>query len=251
MSLAAAKRNAAVRIEPKPAVHAPARPGAGLDPATAWLTLRTSAAAPGRSGSMFHLDGYLTGILVSPSMIASSRWIVGLWGEDDPAFDDEQRFTAALESVMARYNTLSAEIDASVEQLKAERVCRWRPLFQPAHGKPGLPAVRQWAEGFWMAAAFDPEGWDAYVGDERTRIIVAPLVGFAPFGCGEMSEQADDSEDLFDEAAAAIPHSVLLLRMIAQMRAERPMQRTALKIGRNDPCPCQSGQKYKRCCGKN
>jgi uncharacterized protein YecA (UPF0149 family) len=23
------------------------------------------------------------------------------------------------------------------------------------------------------------------------------------------------------------------------------------KIGRNDPCPCGSGRKYKRCCGEN
>ena len=23
------------------------------------------------------------------------------------------------------------------------------------------------------------------------------------------------------------------------------------KIGRNDPCPCGSGKKYKNCCGKN
>ena len=23
------------------------------------------------------------------------------------------------------------------------------------------------------------------------------------------------------------------------------------KIGRNDPCPCGSGKKYKHCCGKN
>jgi uncharacterized protein YecA (UPF0149 family) len=23
------------------------------------------------------------------------------------------------------------------------------------------------------------------------------------------------------------------------------------KIGRNDPCPCGSGKKYKYCCGKN
>ncbi|MGH6777570.1 MAG: SEC-C metal-binding domain-containing protein, partial [Bradyrhizobium sp.] len=23
------------------------------------------------------------------------------------------------------------------------------------------------------------------------------------------------------------------------------------KVGRNDPCPCGSGQKYKRCCGLN
>lgn len=25
----------------------------------------------------------------------------------------------------------------------------------------------------------------------------------------------------------------------------------APKIGRNDPCPCGSGKKYKKCCGKN
>ncbi|MGB9722189.1 MAG: SEC-C metal-binding domain-containing protein [bacterium] len=24
-----------------------------------------------------------------------------------------------------------------------------------------------------------------------------------------------------------------------------------LKVGRNDPCPCGSGKKYKKCCGKN
>lgn len=23
------------------------------------------------------------------------------------------------------------------------------------------------------------------------------------------------------------------------------------KVGRNDPCPCESGKKYKKCCGKN
>ena len=27
--------------------------------------------------------------------------------------------------------------------------------------------------------------------------------------------------------------------------------RTEPKIGRNDPCPCGSGKKYKKCCGKN
>jgi hypothetical protein len=28
-------------------------------------------------------------------------------------------------------------------------------------------------------------------------------------------------------------------------------QKKAAKIGRNDPCPCGSGKKYKNCCGKN
>jgi SWIM/SEC-C metal-binding protein len=26
---------------------------------------------------------------------------------------------------------------------------------------------------------------------------------------------------------------------------------TSQKIGRNDPCPCGSGKKYKKCCGMN
>lgn len=32
--------------------------------------------------------------------------------------------------------------------------------------------------------------------------------------------------------------------------AEKPYVRETPKIGRNDPCPCGSGKKYKKCCGK-
>lgn len=28
-----------------------------------------------------------------------------------------------------------------------------------------------------------------------------------------------------------------------------PVTRTAPKVGWNDPCPCGSGKKYKKCCG--
>ncbi len=27
--------------------------------------------------------------------------------------------------------------------------------------------------------------------------------------------------------------------------------REVVQVGRNDPCPCGSGKKYKQCCGKN
>ncbi|MDP8266944.1 MAG: preprotein translocase subunit SecA [Candidatus Aceula meridiana] len=32
--------------------------------------------------------------------------------------------------------------------------------------------------------------------------------------------------------------------------APRPQQKTEKKVGRNDPCPCGSGKKYKKCCGR-
>jgi preprotein translocase subunit SecA len=35
-------------------------------------------------------------------------------------------------------------------------------------------------------------------------------------------------------------------------RVSKPMpEEKGQKIGRNDPCPCGSGKKYKKCCGKN
>ena len=36
-----------------------------------------------------------------------------------------------------------------------------------------------------------------------------------------------------------------------QEKSHTPIVNTEPKIGRNDPCPCGSGKKYKNCCGKN
>ncbi len=32
---------------------------------------------------------------------------------------------------------------------------------------------------------------------------------------------------------------------------KKPKKRSEAKVGRNDPCPCGSGKKYKQCCGRN
>jgi len=32
---------------------------------------------------------------------------------------------------------------------------------------------------------------------------------------------------------------------------KQPVRKSAAKVGRNDPCPCGSGKKYKKCCGMN
>jgi len=36
----------------------------------------------------------------------------------------------------------------------------------------------------------------------------------------------------------------------SQKKEVQPQQLTSDKVGRNDPCPCGSGKKYKKCCGK-
>ncbi len=36
----------------------------------------------------------------------------------------------------------------------------------------------------------------------------------------------------------------------AQRGKKKPVRRAVPKVGRNDPCPCGSGKKYKKCCGR-
>lgn len=39
--------------------------------------------------------------------------------------------------------------------------------------------------------------------------------------------------------------------IVKEYKASKTVRRAEPKIGRNDPCPCGSGKKYKHCCGRN
>ncbi len=49
--------------------------------------------------------------------------------------------------------------------------------------------------------------------------------------------------------AAYEPGSAMVSEAMEAVSAPKPV-RTALKVGRNEPCPCGSGKKFKQCCGK-
>jgi preprotein translocase subunit SecA len=64
---------------------------------------------------------------------------------------------------------------------------------------------------------------------------------------------------LFESLTASIEHDVVhTIYKVSLTRKEAPAQRqpqkvavpAGKKVGRNEPCPCGSGKKYKHCCGK-
>jgi len=76
---------------------------------------------------------------------------------------------------------------------------------------------------------------------ERYELIddaVAKLATWSCFSLEEDEVEEDeptfDDDDLFEEAPGSSGY---------------PYVRDTPKIGRNDPCPCGSGKKYKKCCG--
>jgi uncharacterized protein len=185
--------------------------------------------------------------------ILPSKWIARLWSDDEPIFEDEAQINTVLGAVMIRYNTLIRDIDRSLARLEADRIVDYRPSFLSGDQKPTHDAVRAWVRGFWKAMELAPETWSALVEDERTKTIIAPLVGFFDIGKLEPHEIPDDIDDRLDEDAALIPRMILVLRKLARIREAdtrpAPLPRRS-KVGRNDPCPCGSGKKYKRCCGR-
>jgi uncharacterized protein len=226
--------------------------GAVTDPAVLWLAFLSSPVAPQRAMSLLELDGYLTGVIVAPSLIQPSRWMAGLWIEDEPVFDNAGQIQVVLSAVGMMFNSLSGRIDRSLRRLETERVCDYHPAFQINEGKPSHDAIRIWVSGFCRAMALAPAGWSALAEDERLQPILTPLVGFIEVDDPEF-QPAEDIEERLDDAAAQLPRAILLLRKIAELRASRASVTalTRTKVGRNVPCPCGSGKKYKRCCGSN
>ena len=220
------------------------------EPMTAWLGLLASPAAPKTATSPLELDGYLTGIIVSPlaAPIMPGRWIAGLWGDDETVSDDDAQIDIVIRAVTERYKALLVDIDRGLKRLEADRICEYRPMFMPSEGKPAHDAVRRWVRGFWKALALAPEAWSALAEDDRAKSLIEPFVAFFDLDDQGPIEIPDDIDAILDNSAAVIPQTILVLYKLAKFRSRANPPPRQAKVGRNGPCPCGSGQKYKRCC---
>ena len=66
---------------------------------------------------------------------------------------------------------------------------------------------------------------------------------------------ANEGFEMFDEMISAIQRDTVFMALKMEVRKEEkrtppPMPVKKEKVGRNDPCPCGSGKKYKNCCGR-
>ena len=70
----------------------------------------------------------------------------------------------------------------------------------------------------------------------------------------ETSEKKYSDDDVQKAAEKFMKREQVAVPTSINLEGESsPVNRTVkkVKIGRNDPCPCGSGKKYKKCCGRN
>ncbi len=203
------------------------------------------------------LDGYVAALIVCPDTIPPSEWLPAVWGEDHE-FGDVAEAEATIAAVMEHYNRIAREL--------AEHPEDYTPVFE-IDPNGGETLWEPWIDGFERAMRLRPDAWEeiALSDDEEASASVSMIVALNDFyyGRSELTEEAEDELDRL--AAGMIPEFVRNLNAWTKSRQIGRHGRGGAgfhapsvhddppafgrKVGRNEPCPCGSGRKYKRCCG--
>ena len=126
-------------------------------------------------------------------------------------------------------------------RLKSQRdVERFTALYNAFHNTTRMPCNR------------------GYTPDEMMRVM-PPKEGFKSLSLGPnikkyLQTGEMDIEDFRKQILTMdLPSEAMrfdLLKQLADIKPSASQPGKQKKVGRNDPCPCGSGKKYKRCCGK-
>lgn len=189
------------------------------------------------------LDGFLTAIVSGPEAVMPSRWYPELWGgagnEPEWESDDEmQRFMGLVFQHMNNTVTMLMDYPDEFEALFYER---------ELEGKI-YSIVDEWCAGYVRGMAISRQAWaTAPVALLEQHLALINFFADESF-MEEVKKLSDtDIETLQQkiEPAARALHAYWLAQ---RERAPAPIIRAEPKTGRNDPCPCGSGKKYKKCC---
>ena len=189
------------------------------------------------------LDGFFTAIVSGPVMISPSRWLPAVWGDFEPMWKDEKEMEVILSLMMRHMNGIAS--------ILMEQPQDFEPLFLEREVKGKIyTIVDEWCEGYMRGVALEAEQWNA--NELEMNTLLTPIVAFA----GEQARQTHDKfngTELENIQKAIIPnvqeiHTYWLARRQDGVPANFPTRRSEPRIGRNDPCSCGSGKKYKKCC---
>lgn len=186
------------------------------------------------------LDGFLTAIVSGPNAIPPSTWLGAIWGAEEPVWESMEELQEIF-GLIARHQNSIADFLLHDRQL-------YEPMFSErvTHGKAHL-IVDEWCYGYMRGIELDAEAWAA--GGSETEKLLQPIRLYGTeAGWREVDTMSDEDQA---RARNAIPQSVRALYAYWLERRtpqSAPIRRAAPKVGRNDPCPCGSGKKYKHCC---
>jgi uncharacterized protein len=226
-------------------------------------------------------EGFMAAVICSRRPIPAYEYLGVLLGlpveveepdEDSGSFASDEQRERFVALWTQRWNEVATALDAEVDSLEDDAcyhpevmdirgvVADLPPEEQAAFAKEDLPAFAQvWALGFVFAVESWPDEWAAPRDKDAAKWLDGALQAVVAMteddtGTPEVSPLSEEGTpstsiarlNAFGEAIWAVYD---LRELWKTMGPKVETIRKEATPGRNDPCPCGSGKKFKKCCG--
>lgn len=237
--------------------------------------LLSLAPEPDMTFSFDELMGFMFGLGITPDIVPPSEWLPVIFAGDSPEYDSLEQMNEMTGCLMQVYNKFTAAFQQETLSL---------PFAIEQIEDHQFDMLYDWVSGFEEALALRDEIWDpeenpSLPEKNKEQLFHAMMTIQGLVDPVEVMDFFDHlPEEVFKEAFAEMPDEIdsrevqIQLFLVAtlpmavdifqdhgrRMEKKRQQQFSPIfdhpvvhqpKIGRNDPCPCNSGKKYKKCCG--
>lgn len=215
------------------------------------------------------LDGMLAAVVCAPDLIMPSEYFEiiqeGEAEDDGLSFNDEKEAENFFRLIMQHYNMVLNQIRDFGEAVGGEFVF-YTPCLR--EDDSGNVVAEEWAKGFLTGTHLRHEDWarfsdvGRYPDDEEPPLLAMLLLAYEnhpdpemrPFNKPVTNELRRELvaravvgiKEIYDEFTEERDNGIFEQYQPNTNRGV--FLREAPKIGRNEPCPCSSGKKFKKCC---
>jgi len=201
--------------------------------------------------SMLH--GFLTAVAIGPRVVLPSEWLPVVWGNPEgPEFVSRREALRIFDLILRMYNEILRTLQ--------ERPDRFLPVIFAEKTEEGKTEwlAEPWCTGFIEGMYLRKKDWEPLFLDEESVVVLSPILAFVNRrAMEELLSMPKEPKPTREDLVAMIPLAVIGLHSYWLERRKplgpgMPLDMTPAaaraRVGRNDPCPCGSGKKYKKCC---
>lgn len=205
-------------------------------------------------------QGFIFTIACAPEMVSPSAWLPEIFGGGEPGFESKKEAGTILGGFMDLFNE---SLPAEGKEVHLPHGCAFTEDTM-ANLEPDSP-VAEWCRGFITGHTWMMDCWSEFLPDEWDQDLAMTVIALSFFSSRQVaaafvkeSKKPDTPlEEVAELMREAMPSALAdysrmgqsLFEVVRDARTGEEDPLTPPQPGRNDPCICGSGRKYKKCCG--